>query len=429
MQQWKLNIIVILSLFCLFFATAVACSPTVPTEMQQPVSQKPAEFEVGPLTFEPTVVMVGDSVNVTATVKNVGDIAGMYTAILVTDDQQTDKKEITLTPAESSTLEFAIDKLTTGTHTISIGHSQISIDVLPKLKKIAFAHYYNDYYGWEIFTMDPDGTNIKNITNSAAMDLHPTWSPDGTKIAFQSTRESHNLSSIYVMDADGKNVKCLTPEAKICRFPAWSPDGTKIAYCVMKKSGGGSWSGGGIGVFTMASAQITPDAILIMNPDGSNKQYVANGWCPSWFPDSRRIAFMSNYSGIWEIYSSNIYGSDTKKYALLPKARANYGSSLPSCEFPMLAVSPDRSSIAFEYLDNSPDGTQDIQVLKIDTDEMRNLTRELDGRSYCPDWSPDGTKIAFTLDTINGNGIYIMDTDGSNLTKLIENGLWPTWQR
>ncbi|MCJ7653994.1 MAG: hypothetical protein MUO97_01630, partial [Dehalococcoidia bacterium] len=122
-------------------------------------------------------------------------------------------------------------------------------------------------------------------------------------------------------------------------------------------------------------------------------------------------------------------GSDLRKHCTLPRARVNYGLPLPSCEFPILAVSPDGGSIVLEYFDYTTGAEQDVSVLTLNNGEMRNLTSKYDGYKYCPTWSPDGTKIAFTLETINGIGIYTMDTDGSSLTKLIENGLWPTWQR
>jgi Tol biopolymer transport system component len=179
----------------------------------------------------------------------------------------------------------------------------------------------------------------------------------------------------------------------------------------------------------MGAAAILPDAIFIMNPDGSGKTRVADGWGPSWFPDSQRIAFMSSNMGVWEIHSINIYGSDLRKHCTLPRARVNYGLPLPSCEFPVLAVSPDGGSIAFEYLDNTPGGKQDIYILTLDTGEVRNLTSKYDGYKYCPTWSPDGTKIAFTLETTNDTSICVINADGSNFTKLMENGLWPSWHR
>jgi Tol biopolymer transport system component len=409
---------------CLFFlvlATLAACSQPAPAVENTPVL-KPAEFEVGPITLEPPVLMVGDTVTVAATVKNIGDVTGMYTAVLSVDGLMVDKKEVALAPQQGSIVEFQASELNAGKHTINIGESKISIEALPKQSKIAFSRYSGDY-NWHICIMDSDGTNIQDIANGAYVDLCPAWSPDGTKIAFQSTRAWHPRTSIYTMDTDGENIKCLTPEPKICRFPVWSPDGKKIAYSVMKAVSGGGGPG------TIGGEEIGPDSIFIMNPDGSGNQFVANGCVASWFPDSQRIAFTSNRSGIWEIYSANIDGSEAKKHASLPRARVNYGLPMPSCEFPILAVSPDGSRIVFDYFDYVAGAVQDIYILDIDTGKINNLTGRLEGNKYSAAWSPDSTKIAFTLDTINSSGIYVIDTDGSNVTNIIENGLWPAWHK
>jgi hypothetical protein len=326
--------------------------------------------------ISPVPIIVGNTVIISANITNVGGETGIYKAALSIDGQVTESKDVSIAPGQKSTVEFELNNLTTGSHGIAIGESTTSIDVLPKPTSIAFSCYYGDYYGWEICTMATDGTNSKNITNSTAMDLHPTWSPDGKKIAFESTREWHNRSSIYVMDADGNNVKCLTPEPKSCRFPAWSLDGKKIAYCVMKTSGGGPPDAVG------GEEEIVPDTIFIMDADGSAKTLLTRGYSPSWFPDSQRLAFIANISDTWEIRSIDIYGSEIKKYGVLHRARANYDLPLPSTEFPMLAMSPDGNSIALEYFDSV--AGQKIYILKLDTGELTNLTGGLYGYSYCP---------------------------------------------
>jgi Tol biopolymer transport system component len=60
----------------------------------------------------------------------------------------------------------------------------------------------------EIWVMNADGTNLRNITNHRAHDWMPTWSPDGTRIAFVSDRDGN--WEIYVMNADGTNLRRLT---------------------------------------------------------------------------------------------------------------------------------------------------------------------------------------------------------------------------
>ena len=69
--------------------------------------------------------------------------------------------------------------------------------------------------------MDADGGNQTNLTNHPEADLWPTWSPDGSRIAFWSRRDGN--SEIYVMDADGRNQTNLTKHPAADFRPDWSP--------------------------------------------------------------------------------------------------------------------------------------------------------------------------------------------------------------
>ena len=93
---------------------------------------------------------------------------------------------------------------------------------------------------YEIYTMKEDGSNPLNITNRpTSTDLAPNWSPNGTKIAFTSSPNATGNDDIYVMDADRAtdDVRRLTKKAAVDTRPAWSPDGSKIAF--MSERGGG----------------------------------------------------------------------------------------------------------------------------------------------------------------------------------------------
>jgi len=98
----------------------------------------------------------------------------------------------------------------------------------PDGSKIAFESRRDGNY--EIYVMNADGSNPTRLTeNTAITDGYPVWSPDGTKIAFISNRDGQR--DIYIMNADGSKVTRLTENSFNESSLSWSPDGTKIAFC------------------------------------------------------------------------------------------------------------------------------------------------------------------------------------------------------
>jgi hypothetical protein len=130
MWQWKSYLPVICSLLFLLFLPVFACSPppSAPQEIQS-ISHSPAEFEIGPITFEPPVVMAGDSVSINATVTNTGDLAGVYTAALFVDGQEISKKDVTVQPESVQEVSFQFSKSTAGSYNLAIGNSKTVLTV------------------------------------------------------------------------------------------------------------------------------------------------------------------------------------------------------------------------------------------------------------------------------------------------------------
>lgn len=128
----------------------------------------------------------------------------------------------------------------------------------------------------EIFIVDADGSNARNLTNDPANDWGPDWSPDGRTIVFNSDRDGMPMSG-YLVDPDGSHLRRIPADVWI-EYAAWSPDGTRIAFM-----GGGP----------------TPSEydISVVGVDGTNLVQLTDfsgvdGW-PAWSPDGTRIAFTS----------------------------------------------------------------------------------------------------------------------------------------
>jgi Tol biopolymer transport system component len=151
------------------------------------------------------------------------------------------------------------------------------------------------YPTYDIFTARPDGTDLKQLTNTNGYDAEATISTDGRRIVFTSTRDGD--LDIYTMDADGRNVRRLTTELGYDGGPFFSADGKQIVYRAFHPQKPEE-----IARYKQKLAEnlIEPTVfeIWVMNADGTNKRQVthlsAASFAPYFFPDGRRIIFASN---------------------------------------------------------------------------------------------------------------------------------------
>jgi Tol biopolymer transport system component len=179
------------------------------------------------------------------------------------------------------------------------------------------------YSGYDIFTANLDGSNLKQLTNTPGYDAEATISLDGKKITFTSLRNGD--LDIYTMDADGKNVKQLTHELGYDGGPTFSPDRKTIVYRAYHPK-----TEKEISDYKELLAQnlIRPTSLEIwtMNADGSGKKQITNlgaaSFGPAYTADGKRIIFSSNYDpdthamggeGNFELWMKNPDGSGMER--------------------------------------------------------------------------------------------------------------------
>ncbi len=231
---------------------------------------------------------------------------------------------------------------------------------------------------------------LTRLTDNSDLDQAPTWSPDGSRIAFHSDRDGDGDGDgeIYVMNADGSGVIQLTDNSYGDWYPTWSPDGSRIAFYSFRDG---------------------DNEIYAMNADGSGVIQLTNNsnddWSPAWSPDGSSIAFNSDRDGNYAIYVMNTDGSGVIQLTNSVDWDVN-----PTW-------SPDGSRIAFT---SYRDGYSEIYVMNADGSGAVRLT-ETHSDDLAPEWSPDGSRIAFVSHRDGDYEIYVMNADGSGAVELTDN--------
>jgi Tol biopolymer transport system component len=221
----------------------------------------------------------------------------------------------------------------------------------PDGERMAFADASQDSSG--IATAAADGSGVRHLTDGRN-DSWPSWSPDGSKIAFSGTEFDPNASKcalrvdydcptdIYVMNSDGSDLTRLATSPGPDFQPVWSPDGTQIAFVAVPRTGsadtliwvmnadgsgarpvssdvGGyetwpAWSPDG-SLIVFAAVRNRRDAVYGVAPDGSGVHAITAGNgvdTPAWSPDGSLIAYtaVDPKTGVLSLYTMRPDGSD-----------------------------------------------------------------------------------------------------------------------
>lgn len=253
----------------------------------------------------------------------------------------------------------------------------------------------------EVWQMDYDGANPKQITHNGTIALSPHVSPDGTRIAYAGVTKSDGWQILMWSLELGRAVN--SPRFKgTNQSPAWSSDGRMLAFS--------SSAGGHSDMYTIDSAfsnlkRLTNDK----GPDVS----------PSWNPKTNaQIAFVSGRSGLPQIYTMASDGTNVTRvtdqgYAVSP------------------SWSPNGQFLAFAWIRHygpGAPGASDIYLMDIASRQWVQLTHD-GGRNDFPSWAPDGRHIVYQSNRTGKTQIYMMLADGTQNKQLTTSGenSQPNW--
>jgi len=225
------------------------------------------------------------------------------------------------------------------------------------------------------------------------------------KVVFGSDR--NGFAHVFTVRGDGKGLRAITSGKEYFWDPIFSNDGTIVAY--VSKVGGNT-------------------EVFVARSDGSNARPISNHPAeddhPAWFPNNGALAFASRRDGAWEIYRMNADGSNVRRLT------ADGGDNR------FVAVSPDGGQIAYVSQNAGYPGI-DLMLMNADGSNRRALfsyasRKQCDdpGRFlYRPDWSPDGTRIAFGADDDDDGliSVLVINVASGQAQRLIRDGNSPAW--
>ena len=252
--------------------------------------------------------------------------------------------------------------------------TQKEISISSEKEKIVFVT--NRDGNAEVYTMNTDGTQLRNISNNDSLDYSPYWGLQG-EIYFYSKRDGN--AEIYKTDTLGSNPIRLTHHPAADVLPVPSPDGSTIVF--------------------MSERDSLSRNVYIMNSDGSNVKALTQNdtyeESPNWSPDGKKILFTrqlrdatdTTHAANGEIHMMDWDGNNVQRLTY----KDGYDSG---AEF-----SPDGTKIAFY---GAQENQWDLYIMDANGSNLVNVTNDAI-ECYSPSWSPDGNWLVYTA---GEKGIY-----------------------
>ncbi len=255
---------------------------------------------------------------------------------------------------------------------------------------------------WEVYMMNPDGSEQVNLTQHRADDMSAVWSPRGDKILFVSNRQGTGVRDLYLMDPDGSNVRrVFKRRARGQRTnPTWSPDGKQFTYSYV------DWDRWEFGLYLGTFGEEDAEEL----PDGNS---------PDWSPDGTEIAFSISHQ-----FGSRLTFMDVRTRKLeqpLPdKALQWQRNPSWSAVGDRLAITGNRHLLPVidgkeldeaRALHEAWSDKHTVFIVNRDGTGLRQLIEEDGSRASACALSPDGSEVLYTQEINGQRQIFKIDVN------------------
>lgn len=262
--------------------------------------------------------------------------------------------------------------------------------------RIAFVSERGD--SKELWVMDYDGGNARQVTFNGGINKFPEWAHDGRTIVFTTKPSNENRWRLGLAEVDGVS-RLLNLPVDYAASPAVSRDG-RIAFSARTATG-------------------RDIDIFVSDLQGRGLRNITNSrgidTSPTWSPTGRQIAFISDRTGSPQVWVMDADGSNVRRLI-------TEGGHCDSPDW-----SPDGRFILYSW--QAPEQWKhDVFLVEVATGRIHQLTRGT-GSYESPHWSPDGRHVAFQSTRTGSKQIFIMNVDGQNLRQVTAYGAneSPAW--
>ena len=318
---------------------------------------------------------------------------------------------------------------------------------------------------YEIATQGIDGSSRRRITNNEWNDISPSWSPDGSRIAFISYRKEG--SRVYTIASDGSDERSIAPEVESSsQPPVWSPDGTQLAFLAIESVPAeipyldyyhnvepkSSIYQGHVVRYIAYTVRVDGSGLTKLewtnDQNSSPRQRIGLDDVvlpeeivsqPSWSPDGESLAFAAAFYGeLPTLYSMRADGSDLRILFTPPEREGPFTNQFN--QISNTSWDPDGTSVGFISTGAVPTGSDsqrfvsEAHIVDVHSGKLQAsgeiLARGFNNSSWYMAWSPDRTRIAvhtareswdIAQSKDAGVVIFVIEADGSNKRVLVRN--------